>query len=423
MKRKILLLYAVWLCLAIDVPSATTAGKPSSTASEIRTAIGPYGGDVRGLDVDPANPKEIYASTYEMGQVFGSKDGGKTWKSLAAFDSRLYSVAVAPSDPKEIYALGEQGIFASADKGATWTERAFGTRRSSTGQIVVHPKSPDEIYIAGAYQTDSSSKWMTRGAVLKSLNGGKTWTVTRVATTLKRGALTCLAISKKHPSTLYAGGYGYDSNYKLRGGVYRSDNSGKSWKDVSPYLRESVSQVAVDSDNPNRVFAAAGNTILRSLDGGASWTPKTLESISSVAIDPAQSSVVYAGGWGIMFRSLDGGLQWTRFSGLGGNAQFILVGSSRILTATSAGIFKSENKGQNWTTSQTGLCAAHIQTLAVAPSSSQIVYAVIPDVGLYKTVNGGKSWLKIGSSLTCGNIFKIIVHPDNPNWIFASAFG
>jgi len=109
MRKKILFICGVLACLGVTGPGAVPDDSPSSAPAESRTVIGPYGGDIRGLDANPADPKEIYAMSYNRGQVFRSANSGETWTSLAAFDSELFEIAVAPSNPNVLYALGYRG--------------------------------------------------------------------------------------------------------------------------------------------------------------------------------------------------------------------------------------------------------------------------------------------------------------------------
>lgn len=410
--------------LIASSPFAASQAAKGAPAAEARAILGPYGGDIRGIDANRADPKEVYAVSYEKGQVFKSANSGKAWKSLAAFDARLYAVAVAPSDPKRVYALGEDRVYASSDKGATWAERAFPRFCFSKGEIVVDPKSADKIVVAGFMQTDPARYWITCPAVFISNNGGAAWTKIKVPSSYAGYySFSCLAQCAKKPSTLYAAGSRFNPETSKMFGVFRSDNGGKTWKDVTPGIDARPGKLAVSPNNPDLVLMVSGDEVWRSSNGGLSWTPKALQPLSALTIDSGQPSVMYAGGTGLVFRSLDGGVQWTQFSGIGGTAQDLLVTAGNVYAATSTGLFRSVNKGQAWRASQARLCATVVEAMAVAPSAPRTLYAVVPANGLFKSVDGGASWTRMGASTICGNINGIAVHPQQPDWLFASVVG
>jgi hypothetical protein len=421
---------AILLCVAlIAIGLAGRRAVPAETAvpppAESRSIIGPYGGDVRGLAANPANPKEIYAASYYQGQVFKSSNSGVSWKSLAAFDGELFDIALAPSDPKRICVLGWEGVSVSEDAGATWTTRAFGTRRFSKGHLAVDPKNPDTIYVAGYYQTDPSRDWITSLAFFISRNAGRTWTMAKLTPAGNWCSLSCFGVSRNHPDVFYVAGDGWNAQYKHYYVVFRSGNRGKTWKNISPAsLNKIPTSLAVDPGHPDRLFVTADRLILATSNAGASWTTTDLKSsLSAVAIDPVQPSLVYIGGTAQGFRSLDGGRNWTPFLGVEGTARAFLVGSGQVLAASSAGVFKSANQGQSWKASQRNLCAMNVETVAVAPSSSSIVYATLPGIGLSRSANGGKAWQRSSSTTVCGNIVELAVYPENPDWIIASVMG
>jgi photosystem II stability/assembly factor-like uncharacterized protein len=425
MTKKMLLLCGVWACLGFLGLGAVYDDPPSSPPAESRTIIGPYGGDIRGFVTNPTKPKEVYAVSYYQGQVFKSSDSGASWKNLAAFDCELYDIALAPSDPKRLYVLGEEGVSVSEDAGATWTARAFGTRCYSKASLAVDPKDPDTIYVAGFFQTDPNRYWITSAAFFISRNAGKTWTTTKPTPSGSWGSLSCFDVSRDHPDVFYVAGDWWDTKYKHHYIVFRSGNRGKSWKNISPpSLNKIPTALAADRGDPGRLFLTADRYVLRSSNGGATWTSTDLkEPLSAVAIDPAHPSLVYAGGSSLGFRSPDGGLNWTRFTGIGGTVKDFLFGTGRVLAGTSAGVFKSVNNGHSWSASHQNLCAMNVETVAVSPSSPQVVYAALPGIGLSRSANGGKSWARQGTSTICGGIVDLAVRPDNPDWFIASVMG
>ena len=93
------------------------------------SVLGPNGGDVRAVAVDPRDANKLYISTMD-GQIHVSGDAGKSWKLLASFGRSLLTLDqlfVDSRDSNVIYASGHRGklaggFFKSKDGGLTWDE-------------------------------------------------------------------------------------------------------------------------------------------------------------------------------------------------------------------------------------------------------------------------------------------------------------
>jgi photosystem II stability/assembly factor-like uncharacterized protein len=91
-----------------------------------------------------------------------------------------------------------------------------------------------------------------------------------------------LAISPANNDIVFAA-TGNDARSPQKSGVYRSLDGAQSWTLVRQVMRIingspkifQISQIAIAPDDPNLIFAAAGACILRSTDGGTTWTELT----------------------------------------------------------------------------------------------------------------------------------------------------
>jgi len=124
------------------------------------TAIGPNGGPVTALAINPVTPSTLYAGT--DGGVFKSTDGGTSWRAVNT-NSYVYALAINPKIPSTLYAGSDgAGVFESTDGGASWTAVLPGT---SVFALAIDPMTPSTLY-AGTFG----------GGVSKSTDGGATWT-------------------------------------------------------------------------------------------------------------------------------------------------------------------------------------------------------------------------------------------------------
>jgi HYDIN/CFA65/VesB-like, Ig-like domain len=191
--------------------------------------------------------------------------------------------------------------------------------------------------------------------------------------------------------------------------------------------------IAINPNNPNIIYqGTAGGGVWRTLDGGDTWAPIFDRQLSlgigepgAIAIDPTDTSIIYVGtstrvtpqAQAGLFRSIDGGASCIRLgsgfpAGNVGNAsQFfnqiineIIVDPARPATlymATSTGVYRSTDSGQNWTfgTGSSG-DARSLVLDATSPAGARILYAGITGVGVLQSTNGGANWAPILNAAT-----------------------
>ena len=132
------------------------------------TSIGPFGGTIQALAIDPHNSTTLYAGT--SSGVFKSTDGGASWDNVNSA-LNVFSIVIDPRIPSTLYA-SSFGVFKSIDGGANWSASSFGLPGIPTlplvevGALAIDAKNPETLY-AG-----------TRTGVFKSRDGGASWNAT-----------------------------------------------------------------------------------------------------------------------------------------------------------------------------------------------------------------------------------------------------
>ena len=256
-----------------------------------------------------------------------------------------------------------------------------------------------------------------------------------------------------------------------RGKIRSLISAGTVWSSIGPapttsafpnnggFTAGRINAIAVSpADTQIVLIGSATGGIWRSTDGGGTFTPVTDNqvdlSVGTIAFAPSNPSIVYAGmgdndngyfGTGVL-RSTDGGVTWTRVSNNlvlpdKGQCMKILVDPndpnhvylgqySFVNTATNglfiSGIYISTDGGVNWTRTFRGL----VRDLVMHPTNPQILYAGVQfgttstdPRGVFKSTDGGATWNNIflspyTTSQSATRDIRVAVTPANPNRVY-----
>jgi photosystem II stability/assembly factor-like uncharacterized protein len=380
--------------------------------------IGPEGGTVRVLAAAPSRPSTVYAGLDEGG-VFRSSDRGFTW-TLAGqglgIGGLMRALGVDARSAETAYAVVGDKLFKTVNGGASW--RRIEPRQIRRGEtvstVLVHPRRAGSLYIlAGA------------GRILRSTDGGATWTV--LSSPSPRG-ISLLAIDPAEPDALYAA---------TEIGLFKSRNGGARWFAINQGLDRGKPVQALAFDPASRtIYLSQGNdfsepvALFKSTDGGARWTsvspgvgPGTVSGLAVTAGPrPAVIAVLDARS---LLRSEDGGRTWSRVeAGPPGFVLPLLATPNTLLAGTFEGVFRSGDRGLSWRRSNEGLDAARIAGLAVDPEQGWL-YAGALNAGVFRSRDEGASWTPLRSGIGRFSVSfsgPIVVDPRDPSRIFAGFF-
>ena len=242
------------------------------------------------------------------------------------------------------------------------------------------------------------------------------------------------------PRTYYMGTTG--------GGVWKTDNMGITWRNVSDgyFKTGSVGAITVAESDPNVVYVGmgehairgvmthSGDGMYRSTDAGKTWKKIGLDStrhIARILVDPKNPDIVFVAAQGALYgpsrtrgvyKSTDGGATWRSTLYVDektGAAELAMDASNpRIMYAAmwehgrlpwqiksggpGSGLYKSTDAGETWTRMTKGLPdKMGKMAIAVSRSNPEMVYALIegdsysPDRGLYVSRDAGGSWARV----------------------------
>jgi len=224
--------------------------------------------------------------------------------------------------------------------------------------IAVNPKNKNEWYIAAA-----------AGGVFKTKNAGVTFEP--IFDGQGAYSIGCVAIDKNNTNIIWVGS-GENNNQRAVGygdGVYKSEDGGKTFKNVGLKKSEHIGNFAIDPDNSDIVYVAAYGPvwssggergIYKTTDGGKTWkqvlTVSENTGFNEVHIDPNHSNILYACAHQRRRH------EWTYISG-----------------GPESAIYKSKDSGATWEKLTNGIPADDKGriALAVSPANSDVVYAMI----------------------------------------------
>jgi photosystem II stability/assembly factor-like uncharacterized protein len=260
--------------------------------------------------------------------------------------------------------------------------RAIGPAVTS-GRVVdlaVAPNDKSTWYVATAY-----------GGVWKTTNAGTNWSP--VFDGQGTSSIGCVAVDAHNPLTVWVG-TGENNSQRSVGwgdGVYRSDDAGRTWRNVGLKASEHIGQIAIDPRNSNVVFAAAQGPLwapggdrglYKTSDGGKTWKQvlhvDEWTGASEVRFDPRDPDVLYASTYQ-RHRKV-----WTLIDGGPGS-----------------GIWKSTDAGETWTRLSAGLPKDDLGRigLALSPVEPNVVYAIVEaaggNSGIYRSADAGANWEKM----------------------------
>ncbi len=178
------------------------------------------------------------------------------------------------------------------------------------------------------------------------------------------------------------------------------------------------------------VLTATPDGLLRSPDGGETWTRRNLglaASVSALAAAPHPWSVVLAATPLGIYRSPDAGESWEAVSGVPGQHPLdsieFLPGTASVLFATTAqGLLTSEDAGRSWLRREEGLPRMPVAGLALHPDGRRLFASDFRSGRLFHSTDAGRTWQAFTTDgLGSKRIWALAVDPSDPDRLLASS--
>jgi photosystem II stability/assembly factor-like uncharacterized protein len=208
-----------------------------------------------------------------------------------------------------------------------------------------------------------------------------------------------------------------------QGGIYRTVNAGLDWAPVfDDQASLSISHISFDPHDPKIVWASTGDVnisgypfigsgVYRSEDTGKTWQYSGLGNtgvLSKVMVDPNDQDIIYAGSMGFpsqkgnergLFRTSDGGISWQK--------TLTIDDSTGIIDLVTDPFKAGRVYAAGWTRIR----------------SSVITTNVTPGTCLYKSEDYGQTWINITNGLPTSNHSRTSIDITNDGTLFISYLG
>jgi len=366
------------------------------------------------------------------------------------------AVAVAESDPNVVYVgMGEHavrgvmtsggdGIYKSTDAGKTWKKIGLDLTQH-IARIVINPKDPNIVYVAAQGALYSKSK--ERG-IYKSVDGGTTWK--NVLYVDEKTGCAEISMDMNNPSILYAAMWEHGRlPWKVisggpGSGLYKSTDAGEHWEKMKEGLPKEMGKmsIAVCRSNSEKIYALiesdfekeAGGLYM-SEDAGKSWSQVSDDHhliqrawyYIELFTDPLNENTLYVMS-ASAFRSIDGGKTWEDISNTHGDYHNLWINpmnSNNMIISDDGGSAITINQGKTWS-SQNNQPTAQFYRINVDNQFPYNIYGGQQDNSSVKIASrepGGGGISNTGWTYSAGGESAFLAFdPDDPQFVLGGSY-
>lgn len=324
-------------------------------------------------------PFALAGNTEQPGGLFRQVVGEREWRALSGGlpdQTEVRAIAIHPDNPQIVYAGTQYGPYRSTDSGEHWERLDFPDHGMVVWSLLFHPQNPQILYLGTAPT-----------AIYRSDNGGESWkrlAIIEPAGMVRMGfpcRVIRLAADPSNPAELYAG--------LEVGGVIRSLDGGETWSDCTRELLKLVeqehlkSQIVSDTDTegmmdshaldvsaarPGTVFLATRMGLFCSPDWGETWHEMEIWRFSPLAYARDIQVAPY-------------------------DPHTLYAALSPAALSKAGSLYRSQDLGHTWQRFDHGVTVrSTMMTVALSRQDPQVVYCATRKGQVFGTPDGGASW-------------------------------
>ncbi len=439
------------------------------------------------VTVDQHNPSTVWTGLQFSGHIYKSTDRAQTWVQMdngvtPNNGQSFRGFTVDPSSSDIVYAASEvaadvfvqagkkpQGttgsggrLYRTTDGGLTWTLLWEGDALAR--YVWVAPDDPNRLYVSTGifdryplnYPRNATPDNAGGVGILRSTDGGQTWTVLDGQNGLHSLSIGSLYMKPDDSRTLLAGagsmmGITYETVNGQPdmpfGGVYLTTDGGDHWQEV--ISNQHIGAVEYCQQDPSIAYAASNRAVFRSADGGQTWTQRSSSDRPTwgppglspgmpidMQTDPQDCDRVFINNYvGGNFLSEDGGQTWSISSRgyTGADPPRVFVDpadAAHVWTVTRMAPWESTDGGFTWNPMAFPALIAGGEIMGMDPADAD--HALIDSMAsLFETEDGGQTWTRrfqttcppdVGEAGCMGTMFsEIAFAPSDPQTVYAGS--
>jgi uncharacterized protein (TIGR03437 family) len=211
-------------------------------------------------------------------------------------------------------------------------------------------------------------------------------------------------------------------NHLASVGIYRIDGPGSAYTALG---LSSTSSIAVDPQNPSVLLAASSGAGMKTMDGGNTWAtlPIPSSTVQAIAIDAVNDQNIYAATTGqSILKSIDGGASWSLTNNgiAAGSPIYDVIAdphfSGVAFAFTGTGFYRTGDGGANWT----AIPGIDIDDLSFDSSRPGFIFAFTSPNQTLKSTDDGQTFQPL---VTPGQFLTVLDDPYQPRLLGAGVLG
>jgi len=312
--------------------------------------------------------------------------------------------------------------------------------------------------VAGSFKNKNTFYFgATGGGVWKTTDGGSNWK--NISDKFFGSSIGAVAVAPSDETILYVG----EGENTLRGnvseglgGMWRSDDGGRSWKNIGLKTTRHIARILIHPKNPDIVWVAAlghlfgpndDRGVYKTIDGGKNWKKVLFANANAGAaelvMEPGNPATLYASTWNVrrtpyslesggpgsgLWKSVDAGETWVNLMDKKGMPKKEIIGNIGITVSSinpervyaiieckSRGLYRSDDGGNTWEKQSDDANilqrAWYFSKIFADTKNENIVYAL--NVNMYRSTDGGKTFKSINTPH--GDHHDLWIDPEDAN--------